>query len=80
MKEYIATFHTHLAALMTCRNLNGRGARAGMMPVPRKLSSSCGTCVRYQAEEALLEAMDADVEGVYEVIGKDDYVLLMENA
>lgn len=80
MKEYIATFHTHLAALMTCRNLNGRGAKAGMMPVPRRLSSSCGTCVRYQAEEALLEAMDADVEGVYEVIGKDDYVLLMENA
>ena len=80
MKEYFATFHTHLAALMTCRNLNGRGAKAGMMPVPRKLSASCGTCVRYQAEEALLEAMDADVEGVYEVIGKDDYVLLMENA
>ena len=79
MKEYIATFHTHLAALMTCRNLNGRGAKAGMMPVPRKLSSSCGTCVRYKAEEALLEAMDADVEGVYEVIGKDSDVLLMEN-
>ena len=79
MREFIATFHTHLAALMTCRNLNGRGAKAGMMPVPRKLSSSCGTCVRYQAESALLEAMDADVEGVYEVIGKDEYTLLMEN-
>ena len=80
MKEYIATFHTHLAALMTCRNLNGSGAKAGMMPVPRRLSSSCGTCVRYQAEDALLAAMDADVEGVYEVIGKDEYVQLMENA
>ena len=80
MKEYIATFHTHLAALMTCRNLTGRGAKAGMMPVPRKLSSSCGTCVRYQADGPLLEAMDADVEGVYEVVGRDEYVLLMENA
>ena len=79
MKEYIATFHTHLAALMTCRNLTGRGAKAGMMPVPRKLSSSCGTCVRYQAESALLEAMDADVEGVYEVIGREEYTCLMEN-
>lgn len=79
MKEYIATFHTHLAALMTCRNLNGRGAKAGMMPVPRKLSSSCGTCVRYQAEQTLLDAMDQDVEGVYEVIGRDEYVLLMDN-
>ena len=79
MREFIATFHTHLAALMTCRNLNGRGAKAGMMPVPRKLSSSCGTCVRYKAEDALLSAMDQDVEGVYEVTGKDEYVLLMEN-
>ena len=79
MREFIATFHTHLSALMTCRNLNGKGAKAGMMPVPRKLSSSCGTCVRYHAESPLLETMDADVEGVYEVIGKEEYTLLMEN-
>lgn len=79
MREYIATFHTHLAALMTCRNLTGRGAKAGMMPVPRKLSSSCGTCVRYHAEEPLLSAMDQDVEGVYEVISREEYVLLTEN-
>ena len=80
MKEYIATFHTHLSALMTSRTLTGMGVQARMMPVPRKLSSSCGTCVRYQADGPLLEAMDADVEGVYEVIGKDQYVQLMENA
>ena len=79
MREYIATFHTHLAALMTCRNLTGRGAKAGMMPVPRKLSSSCGTCVRYHAEEPLLSAMDQDVEGVYEVVSREEYVLLTEN-
>lgn len=79
MREFIATFHTHLSALMTCRNLNGKGAKAGMMPVPRKLSSSCGTCVRYTAEDALLDAMDQDVEGVYEVVGKDEYVQLMDN-
>ena len=80
MREYIATFHTHLAALMTCRNLSGRGAKAGMMPVPRKLSSSCGTCVRYLAEEPHLDAMDEDVEGVYEKTGSDAYTLLMEKA
>ena len=78
MREFIATFHTHLAALMTSRNLNAHGARAGMMPVPRKLSSSCGTCVRYMAEEPMLEAMDVDVEAVYEVIGKEEYTKLME--
>ena len=43
MREYIATFHTHLSALITSRALTGRGVKAQMMPVPRKLSSSCGT-------------------------------------
>ena len=77
MKEYIATFHTHLSALMTNRSLKALGIQAQMMPVPRKLSSSCGTCVRYLAEEPNLSAMDEDVEGVYEKIGKEEYALLM---
>ena len=78
MKEYIATFHTHLSALMTSRNLTSRGVQAQMMPVPRKLSSSCGTCVRYLAEEPNLSAMDEDVEAVYEKISSEEYTLLME--
>ena len=78
MKDFIATFHTHLSALMTCRKLTSLGLMARMMPVPRKLSSSCGTCVRYEAEDAMLEKMDVDVEGVYEVIGRDQYTRLME--
>ena len=77
MKEFIATFHTHLSALMTSRALTGLGIQARMMPVPRKLSSSCGTCVRYLAENAHLDAMDEDVEAVYEKIGKEEYALLM---
>ena len=77
MKEFIATFHTHLSALMTSRTLTDLGVQARMMPVPRKLSSSCGTCVRYLAEEAHLDTMDEDVEAVYEKIGKEEYILLM---
>ena len=77
MREFIATFHTHLSALMTSRTLTEQGVQARMMPVPRKLSSSCGTCVRYLAEEAHLDAMDEDVEAVYEKIGKEEYTLLM---
>lgn len=77
IKEYIATFHTHLAALITSRTLTSLGVKAQMMPVPRKLSSSCGTCVRYQAEDAHLSAMDEDVEAVYEKIGREEYTLLM---
>lgn len=65
MNQYIATFHTHLAALMTSRTLAREDIPVQMAPVPRRLSSSCGTCVRYQAETPCLEAMDEDVESVY---------------
>ena len=78
MREYIATFHTHLSALMTSRTLTNLGVRAQMMPVPRKLSSSCGTCVRYMADEPHLNAMDEDVEGVYEKLAGEEYTLVME--
>ena len=78
MREFIATFHTHLSALMTSRSLTALGVRAQMMPVPRKLSSSCGTCVRYLSEDPHLDAMDEDVEAVYEKIGKEEYTQLME--
>lgn len=50
-----------------------------MMPVPRRLSASCGTCVRYCAPDASLEAMDEDVEGVYELGEGDTYVQLIHN-
>lgn len=78
MSRYVATFHTHLSALLTCQNLTAAGARARMMPVPRKLSASCGTCVDYEAPEPLLEQMDADVERVFAADG-EAYALLLEN-
>lgn len=78
MNEYIATFHTHLAALMTSRALSQLGIAARMMPVPRKLSSSCGTCVRYLAQEPTLSAMDEDTEVVYQKTGPDAYVPVVE--
>lgn len=49
MNDYIATFHTHLAAIMA----------------HRALSSSCGTCVRYSAEDANTQAMGEDCESVF---------------
>ena len=79
MNEYVATFHTHLSALMTSRKLTSMGVTARMMPVPRKLSSSCGTCVYYMSTEPYLQMMDEDVEGVYEVTGKEQYTQLMDN-
>lgn len=67
MTHYIATFHTHLAALKTHRNLTRQGVEARMSPVPRKISSSCGTCVQYHADEPLEHSMDEDVEAIYSI-------------
>ena len=63
--SYVATFYTHLAALRSQRSLSGQGVTARLAPVPRALSSSCGTCVFYEGEGPLLEVLDRDVEGVY---------------
>ena len=79
MKEYVATFHTHLSALMTDRNLKGAGVQARMMPVFRKLSSSCGTCVVYSADGPCLEQMDEEGEVVYEIAVDETYRLMYQN-
>ncbi len=49
--DYLATHFTHFNALRFARALNEAGLSAGLMPVPRKVSSSCGTCVRFHAED-----------------------------
>ena len=49
---YIATFFSHYGA-MHCKKLCDQASLpARLMPVPRKLSSSCGTCVRIEAADA----------------------------
>lgn len=66
MEQYTATFHTHFAAMRTCAALKKLlGTAVRMAPVPRQLSSSCGTCVVYEGEDPHLEAMAADLEAVY---------------
>ena len=70
-EQYVATFHTHLAALRSCNGITG----ARLAPVPRRLSSSCGTCALYEGEDPMLKCMDTDVEAVYRRTG-DAFVLV----
>ena len=51
MADYIATFFTHYDALKSVRTLAAHGIRAQLSPVPRSLSSSCGTCARFSCAE-----------------------------
>ena len=76
MKQFVATFHTHLSAMLTCRALTGAGWEARMAPVPRSVSSSCGTCVFFTAEDPCRELMDEDAERVYEQQGEQYLPLL----
>ena len=61
---YIATFFSHFGA-MRCKKLcDGAGIPARMMPVPRLLSSSCGTCVRMEAENAEMLPRTEEMEQI----------------
>ena len=44
----IATFYSHFGAIRFRQDCRSRGIPAKAMPVPRDLSSSCGTCVRFE--------------------------------
>lgn len=49
---YIMTFYSHFGAVRFKRICDEKQIPARMMPVPRNLSSSCGTCVRYESADA----------------------------
>ena len=75
---YIATFFSHFGA-MHCKKLCDRaGLPAKMMPVPRKLSSSCGTCVRVEAQDAEQIPRTEDSEQIA-VEEEDGYQILWSN-
>ena len=75
--NYLATFYTQAAAILTARTFKKAGVPCKAGPVPRELSSSCGTCVRYQASTPLYDALDRDVESVYEQ-NDEKYRLLLK--
>lgn len=78
MSEFVATFHTHLSAMLSFQALRNAGCKAKMQPVPRVLSSSCGTCVRFGAETDCRDLLDADAEALY-AVENGSYRLLWQN-
>ena len=78
MRKFVATFHTHLSAMLTYKALGEAGIDARMAPVPRSLSSSCGTCVKYVSADSRLDIMDRDVEAVYEENSSGEYLKVSE--
>ena len=69
MNEYIATFYSHFGALSYYKALKERGIAAKLMPVPRRISASCGTCVSYEhsefADNEFADSDEFELEAVY---------------
>ena len=47
---YIATFYSHFGAVRFKKECKKENITAEAMPVPRDLSSSCGTCVKFETD------------------------------
>ena len=77
MTTYIATFFSHFGAIRFSKELKAAGITGTLMPVPRKVSSSCGTCVRFAAE-SLPALPDDDVEQLFRQEG-EEYLLVQNN-
>lgn len=74
----IATCFSHFGAIRFLRLCAERGWTARAMPVPRDLSSSCGTCVRYEGEcpgdppeeiERIVELTESGYRTLYQAEG-----------
>lgn len=68
MKEYIATFYSHFGAVRFRKMLKQQGRKAKIMPVPRNLSSSCGSCVLFETDAPPLEDKYNEIEQIVEVL------------
>lgn len=55
--QYIATFFSHFGALRFERLCKTKGYAAQVRPVPRSLSSSCGSCVYFTASALSAEGL-----------------------
>jgi hypothetical protein len=70
MNRYIATFYSHFGAMSYYNSITKQGISAKLMPVPRKVSASCGTCVSYE-HTTLIDSNDCELDCVYkDVDGK----------
>ena len=69
MESYIATFYSHFGAMRFYKGLDAAHKKARMAPVPRTLSSSCGTCVMFE------DAGDAFEEGYTDPHGEIEQIV-----
>lgn len=64
---YIATFFSHFGAIRFKKLMSDKVKNIVLMPVPRSISSSCGTCARFETDNK--EKIDfSDIEELDQII------------
>ncbi len=66
MNEYLVTFFDHHGAVQFRKFARSIAVRCVLSPVPRKLSTSCGTCARYTAIHWDIGFKKDELEAVYQ--------------
>ena len=75
LREYIATFHSHFGAARVHKEKVKEGKKAYLQPVPRDLSSSCGTAVHFYVEDngksepLSIKDPHGEIEQIVEIVG-----------
>lgn len=64
--RYIITFYAHIGAVRYKKMCQSQGINARIMPVPRELSSSCGSCVC--TEDGYVEPTERVAEEVEQIV------------
>ncbi|MDO5410630.1 MAG: DUF3343 domain-containing protein [Lachnospiraceae bacterium] len=74
MTQYIATFFSHFGATRFKKLCTEQGFPAQVMPVPRTLSSSCGTCVKYSTDSnPVIGNHLQEIEQIVRITGENKY-------
>ena len=75
LREYIATFQSHFGAARFHKEKVKEGKKAYLQPVPRDLSSSCGTAVHFYVEDngksepLSIKDPHGEIEQIVEIVG-----------
>lgn len=72
MTEYIATFYSQYGAVQFRKHAKKHHIECRLAPVPRVLSSSCGTCAHYVSDDWDIGFHTKDLETIYQKKG-DSY-------
>jgi hypothetical protein len=76
--QYLATFFTHCGAMKYQNHLKSQNLTEELMPVPRKLSSSCGVAVRFEYSGDIRTMISEDIDSLY-IIEDKNYKLAYKN-